>query len=354
MLRERVPKKRIFLKPEERERLLELGKELGSGLKHILTIVSYRTYLRWIRQTAMDKKPVKMGRPRTPKDIQQIILRIAKETGWGYTRILGELKKLGIFSVSRNTVKNLLKANGYDPGPKRGKGTWDEFLRIHAETLWQCDFFSKKIWTTTGLRQCFVLAFLHVGTRRVFVTKASYKPDAAWMRTQAEAFLEHVEAEGMRCTHLIRDYDGMFGKGFDATLRDSDVDVKKVGPQASNMNAFVERWNQSIKQEALDHFIVFGQDHFNYLVSNYVDYYLHFRPHQALANKPLKGTWPEEEEQPPPDGDIVCHTWLGGLLRHYERLCRARHNPSYADFRVMPTEARFSRFLASHPLVDAA
>jgi hypothetical protein len=40
------------------------------------------------------------------------------------TRILGEIKKLGINSVSRNTVQNILKANGLDPGPKRGTGTW--------------------------------------------------------------------------------------------------------------------------------------------------------------------------------------------------------------------------------------
>jgi hypothetical protein len=39
--------------------------------------------------------------------------------------------------------------------------TWDEFLNAHVETLWQVDFFSKMIWTPTGLRQAFVLAFMH-------------------------------------------------------------------------------------------------------------------------------------------------------------------------------------------------
>ncbi len=61
----------------------------------------------------------------------------------GYTRILGKLKKLGIKPPSRNTVKNILKANGLEPGPKRGAGTWDEFLKIQAATLWQCDFYAR-------------------------------------------------------------------------------------------------------------------------------------------------------------------------------------------------------------------
>src|SRR5688572_24992438 len=44
-------------------------------------------------------------------------------------------------------------------GPKRGAGTWDEFLIRHAATLVQCDFLSKRIWTAQGLRDVFVLVF---------------------------------------------------------------------------------------------------------------------------------------------------------------------------------------------------
>jgi hypothetical protein len=41
----------------------------------------------------------------------------------GYTRILGELRKLGNSSISRQTVKNNLKKHNLDPGRLRGKGT---------------------------------------------------------------------------------------------------------------------------------------------------------------------------------------------------------------------------------------
>jgi hypothetical protein len=38
---------------------------------------------------------------------------------------MGELKKLEIQLPSRNTVKNILKAQGLDPEPDRGSGSWD-------------------------------------------------------------------------------------------------------------------------------------------------------------------------------------------------------------------------------------
>lgn len=59
--------------------------------------------------------------------------RIAEETGFGYTRILGKLRKLGIRRIYRQTVKNILKEQGTDPRPKRGKGTWDEFPKNPRE-----------------------------------------------------------------------------------------------------------------------------------------------------------------------------------------------------------------------------
>jgi putative transposase len=55
-------------------------------------------------------------------------------------------------------------------------------------------------------------------------------------------------------------------------------------------------------------------------LSNWLVYYHQFRPHQGLGNVVL--TMPA---QPPASEDVlgpdvvVCHEWLGGLLKHYER-----------------------------------
>jgi hypothetical protein len=50
------------------------------------------------------------------------------------------------------------------------------------------------------------------------------------------------------------------------------------------LNAFIERWIQSLKYEALNHLIVFGKEHFDFIASEYVQYFLGLRPHQGLGN----------------------------------------------------------------------
>lgn len=189
ILRSKLPD-RITVTPQERQRLVRFGLAVGNAIKDLITIVSPRTVLRWVngdspRTAASPRKP---GRPRTAEAIRDLVLRLARETGWGYTRILGELKKLGIRSVSRTTVVNILREAGLDPGPKRGEGTWSEFLTRHAQTLWACDFFSTKVWTTAGLVEMYVLVFLHLGGRRLVITGMTLNPDAAWMAQQARNF----------------------------------------------------------------------------------------------------------------------------------------------------------------------
>jgi putative transposase len=319
MLRKRIPKKRIFLNEDERKCLMKLGKGIGPGIYHLITIVHPRTYRRWISEKKAGKPKKKTGRPKTLESIREIVIRIAKETGWGYGRILGELKKLRIRPIAQSTIKNILKEEGMLPRPKRGPGTWSEFLKMHAETLCQIDFFSKCIWTPKGLRQCFVLAFLHVATRRVYVSPCSFKPDAKWMKQQAEAFLDHARSRGLRVDIVNRDRDGKFSADFDAVLRNSGCRVIATAPQAPNQNAFIERWIQSIKHECLRNFIVFGQTHFDFLVAEYTSYYNELRPHQALGNRPLTGEWPDTNEPIKSGRQVVCHTRLGGMLKHYER-----------------------------------
>jgi putative transposase len=108
-----------------------------------------------------------------------LVLKIARETGWGYARVLGELKKLGIRSVSKTTVADILRSVGLDPGPKRGEGSWDEFLRRHAATLWACDLFSVRTHTLAGTVDLYLLFFIHVGSRRVVMSGVTPSPNAA-------------------------------------------------------------------------------------------------------------------------------------------------------------------------------
>ena len=91
--------------------------------------------------------------------------------------------------------------------------------------------------------------------------------------------------------------------------------VKKSMVKSPNVNAFAERWAQSVQVECLDHFVVVGEQHLEYLVSEYVEYFNTERPHQAMGNAVLT----ELGEPPLAEGEISCRERLGGLLRQYYR-----------------------------------
>jgi len=120
----------IFLKSDERAQLLKLGLVLGPAIRHVITIVDDSTFRRWARRASGEQPPAKTGRPRISVVIREQVVQIAKETGWGHSRIVGELKELGVGRISRQTIKNILVEHGLDPGPTRGRGNWSEVQSI--------------------------------------------------------------------------------------------------------------------------------------------------------------------------------------------------------------------------------
>ncbi len=196
--------------------MLRFARTLGSALNECATIVHPTTDpprdsgSRWQSNAiAEERRP-----PAHRRAVRERILKLAKDDSWGYTRIRGELKKIAIKSVTRSAVNNILKRNGYETGPKRGAWTWDDFHKCHAKTMWQCDFFFKKVVSATGLRGLFALVFLHVETRRVFISQVTYNPDEAWVLEQAEAFKQHLKDNKLSCEILMHDRDTMFTKSF--------------------------------------------------------------------------------------------------------------------------------------------
>jgi putative transposase len=101
ILRARLPK-RIVATESERRKLIRAGRKLGSQLRDLISIVTYDTFRRWVREAdgqrksrKKSKRPI-MGRPRTEAELRELVIRIRKETGFGYGKLLGELRKLGI------------------------------------------------------------------------------------------------------------------------------------------------------------------------------------------------------------------------------------------------------------------
>ena len=91
-------------------------------------------------------------------------------------------------TICRSTVVNILRRHGLDPKPRRGEETWGEFIKRHGQTLWACDFFTKNVWTMKGLVEVYVLFFINVGSRRVYLAGLMLNPERPWITQQARNF----------------------------------------------------------------------------------------------------------------------------------------------------------------------
>lgn len=124
----------------------------------------------------------------------------------------------------------------------------------------------------------------------------------------------------LQISHLIIDHDSKLTDSFDAVFKAEGAEIHRVGPLAPNMNAYAERFVQTLRKECLDHFVVCGEKHLRYLVKEFVAHYHLERPHQGRGNVPL----PVADAGEPqvltfPKGEVVCRSRLGRLLRHYSR-----------------------------------
>ena len=302
--------------PLERRRLIKFGAPLGKDIRQIITIVTYETFLLWVRNYKRRKdsgKTRKRGRPKTLEEIRKLVVRLAEENTWGYVRILGELKKLGINRLSKSNVKNILKENNLDPVPKRSEDTWDNFIKRHFQTLWACDFFTKQVLTPLGPRMFFILFFINIKTRKVSIAGATQYPNQEWVNKQTRNILPIICGGKNDKKLLIRDRDKKFSKEFDALFKDMGFTIQKTPFLSPNMNSYAESWVGTIKRECLNHFIVFGKRHLRYLISEYVKYYNTTRPHSSIDNAPL------EYKSGKDAGKILCESKLGGIIKHYYR-----------------------------------
>ena len=118
------------------------------------------------------------GRPPIEPKLEALIVQMAREnSGWGYDRIVGALANLG-YTVSDQTVGNVLKRHGIAPAPKRSQDTtWKEFIQTHLAVLAGIDFFTVEVLTWRGLVTYYVLFFIHLESRRVSLAGITRHPD---------------------------------------------------------------------------------------------------------------------------------------------------------------------------------
>src|SRR5215831_6276767 len=124
VLREQLGGRRLRLSDDQRRRLAAKAKLLSRRLlAEVATIVTPETLLAWHRRLIAQKYDGSgrrwPGRPRTPPEIETLVVRMAQENrDWGYERIQGALSNLG-HTIGRATIADILRRHGIEPAPER-------------------------------------------------------------------------------------------------------------------------------------------------------------------------------------------------------------------------------------------
>jgi len=275
---------RPALQPPDRALLAGLSR-LISRTRLTRFFVQPDTLLRWhselVRRKWTYSKP--SGRPRIPAGTVQVVIRLTRENPtWGYRRIQGELSGLGI-DLAPASVWNILQSHGIDPSPDRTGPTWGEFLRAQATTMLACDFFTVD---TVLLRRLYVLFFIELDTRRVYVTGVTAHPTGAWVIQQARNLSYELTQRGRPVRFLIRDRDTKFTADFDEVFASDGIRIIRTPIRAPRANAFAERFVGTVRRECLDRMLIFGRRHLEAVVHEYIDHYNGHRPHRSLGQLP--------------------------------------------------------------------
>jgi transposase len=275
------------------------------------------TILRWHRDIVRRRWAArslsgKTGRPVTRRNIQALVLRLARENPeWGYRRIHGELAGLGV-KIAASTVWEILKTNGIDPALRRAGPTWSQFLRSQAEAILACDFFIVDLLDGT---QSYVLAVIEHASRRIRILGVTPHPTGEWTVQQARNLIMDLGEQTHRVKFMIRDRGSNFTAAFDAVLADAGIRTVPCNVRTPRMNAIAERWIGGCRRELLDRTLAWNQAHLRRILREYETHHNQHRPHRSLnAAAPLK---PLPESIDLEHYRVRRQTHIGGLINEY-------------------------------------
>jgi putative transposase len=245
-------------------------------------LVTPSTLLRWHRELVRRRWTYPTtGRTQNglADEVVELVVRMAQENPrWGYMRIVGECRKLGV-RVSATSVRRILRRHRLGPAPRRSGPGWTTFLRTQAAGMLACDFFTVE---TVGLTRLYVLFVVELERRRVHLAGVTAHPTGAWVAQAARNLLMDLDEHAHRFRFLIRDRDAKFTAAFNAVFAAAGVATVRTPLQAPKANAYAERWVRTVRAECLDWTLIWSRPHLEHVLRRYLEHYNTARPHRGI------------------------------------------------------------------------
>ena len=276
-------------------------------------LVTPETILRWHRAlvrrrwTCSHRGP---GRPPLPQETIERIVPLARENPrWGYLRIVGECKKVGV-AVSKGSAADVLRHYGLLPAPRRGEPTWTEFLRAQAKGIVATDFFSVD---TVWFRRYYLLFVIEIESRVVHVLGVTANPSGPWVTEVARNLCADLKETGRHFRFCTQDRDTKFTASFDGIFASIRVEATKAPVRSPRANAFTERFVRTVRTECLDNLLVWSRRQLEVILDEYIEHY-----NQARLHRSLDLAQPIPRPSSTLGRNVTRRDVLGGLIHKYE------------------------------------
>ena len=160
--------------------------------------------------------------------------------------------------------------------------SWTEFLRTLGSSMLARDFFSVD---TVLLGRLYVLFFIELDTRRVYLTGVTANPSGSWV-VQPARNLSMVLVERPRPVRFpVGDRDTKFTSSFDEFLNAEGARIIRTPVRAPQAEAFAERFVGTVRRECLARMLILGRRHLEVVLVEYLAHYNQHRPHRALGQQ---------------------------------------------------------------------
>jgi len=178
-----------------------------------------------------------------------------------------------------------------------------------------CDFFTVD---TVVLRRLYVLFFIEIDTRKIYLSGVTASPAGEWVIQQARNLTSNLCERPRAAKFLIRDRDTKFTSSFDAVFRAEGIRVIKTPVRSPRANAFAERFVGTVRRECLDRLLICGRNHLEQVLAEYVTHYNDHRPHRSLDQQAPRAlsVAPTPIDEPDPT-QLSRYAVLGGLIHEY-------------------------------------
>jgi transposase InsO family protein len=224
--------------------------------------------------------PKHRGKPGPKGPSEELIVAIVeakrRNPSWGCPRIAQQLSLAFDIRLDKDVVRRIL-ATHYQPDPRNRGPSWLSFIGHTKDSLWSIDLFRCE---SATLRTHWILVVMDQFTRRII--GFGIQPSDVDGQALCRMFNKAISAAGQP-RYLSSDNDPLFNyHQWQANLRILEIEEIKTVPYVPMSHPFVERLIGTIRREFLDHVLFLTSHDLERKLSEFKDYYNHYRAHSAL------------------------------------------------------------------------